>query len=157
MDMQAAAALGTFASATAGACAILVALHTYRRQTNAQLFMAYTQRYQQIMDSFPEGCRGSRLMLDGDPPPECEPLSLAVLRYLNLCSEEFYLCRAGYLSKGVWSIWEAELQRTLASPLLVREWAKLRQEFGAYSEFVLYVDAIQAKAAKRVAVPAPAG
>lgn len=144
MSLQVAAAIGTCVSALAGAGAILVALHTYRRQVNADLFLKYTARYQEVMDSFPAGLRAARLASDGEPPEPSRDLSLAVLRYLNLCSEEYYLCRRGYLSKEVWSIWEDELTRTLSSPLLRREWAELRSEFSAYPEFRNYVDTIQA-------------
>lgn len=143
MTVQAVAAIGTFASALVGATAVLVALIAYKRQTNAQLFLAYTSRYQEVMDSFPPGCRGSRLDSYGEPPSPSEDLTLAVLRYLNLCSEEFYLCREGYLSKGVWNIWEAELKRTLASPLVRREWALIKNEFAAYPEFLDFVDLAQ--------------
>lgn len=143
MSLEAAAVFGTCLSAVAGAGAILVALHTYKRQVNAELFLRYTARYQEVMDSFPVGSRGARLKSDGEPPEPSEALSLAVLRYLNLCSEEFYLCKRGYLSKDVWHIWEAELKRTLASPLLRREWTTLRSEFSAYPDFGGYVDQVQ--------------
>jgi hypothetical protein len=70
----------------------------------------------------------------------------AVLRYLNLCSEEFYLCRCGYLAREVWDIWEAELDRTLWSPIVRREWPELKREFAAYPEFAAYVDERQGEA-----------
>jgi hypothetical protein len=117
------------------------------------------------MDSFPPGCRGTRLDSEGEPPESCEELTLAVLRYLNLCSEEFYLCRQGYLAKDVWDIWEAELKRTLASPLLRREWKQIKYEFSAYPEFSSFVDLAQdnkapsvaATHSEHIAVPAALG
>lgn len=145
MDVQLVAAVGTSVSALAAAGGILVALHTYRRQVNANLFLKYADRYQEVMDSFPPGALEARLDVDGEPPEASEALSLAVLRYLNLCSEEFYLCKRGYLSEDVWKIWEAELERTVSSPLLKREWQKLRTEFVAYPEFRSYVDQVQAE------------
>ena len=65
----------------------------------------------------------------------------AVLEYLNLSSEEFYLWKRGYLSSEIWQIWESELIRTLRSPMLGREWAKLRPEFQSYPEFSMFVEA----------------
>jgi hypothetical protein len=133
-------------SATLLAAAIAVAglvwaVHSYRKQMNAQLFLAFVTRYEVIMQSFPAAALESRLQLLGPPPPESEGLSLAILRYLNLCSEELYLHANGYLADDIWRIWEAELRRTLCSPLLRREWPRLRAEFESYPAFLDYVEA----------------
>lgn len=122
---------------------IVVAIRVYRRQCNVQVFLEYTKRYIEIMNMFPVEGRKARLDSFGEAPPQTEELSLAVLRYLNLCSEEFHLCKKKYLSKDVWKIWEAELKQTLASSLVRREWTKLRKEFESYPEFVKYVDKAQ--------------
>ena len=139
---SATATLGSMVVATSG---VLFGVHVYRRQMNAELFLAYTRRYEDVMASFPEECRGHRLHVDGIAPTESEELTSAVLRYLNLCSEEFYLCKRRYLSRDIWTIWEGELQRTLKSPLLRREWEQLRHEFAAYTEFAEYVDTAQSR------------
>lgn len=149
MDLKTVADIATFVSALAAFVAILVGIRTYKRQTNAQVFLEYTARYENVMALFPADARRARLDLDGEPPGPSDELSLAVLRYLNLCSEEFYLCRRRYLARDVWSIWEAELKRTLRSPLLLREWKSLRREFQSYPEFLEYVDEAQRVAAPR--------
>jgi hypothetical protein len=136
-------AFGTLLLAAFTAASIVVAVVLYRRQCNVQVFLEYTKRYADIMNMFPSEGRKARLDLFGDPPPESDELSLSVLRYLNLCSEEFYLCKKKYLSSHVWRIWEAELKRTLGSTLVVREWARLREEFQAYPEFLEYVECAQ--------------
>ena len=92
------------------------------------------------MESFPPEARPARLSLEGKMPDHSEGLSISILRYLNLCSEEYYLCKRGYLSKELWEIWEDELKRTLNSPLFVREWKDLRNEFLSYPEFLEFVD-----------------
>ncbi|MGA8408568.1 MAG: hypothetical protein WB680_15440 [Candidatus Acidiferrales bacterium] len=137
------------------AASLIVAIVLYRRQSNAQIFLEYTKRYSDVMNMFPPDGRKARLNLFAEPPAESNNLSLAVLRYLNLCSEEFYLCKKKYLSNHVWKIWEAELKRTLSSPLVVREWAAgLSDEFQSYPEFLKYVEKAQRErptAASRVA------
>jgi len=71
---------------------------------------------------------------------------MAVLRYLNLCSEEFYLKKQGYFSEyGIGGIWEEVLQDNLSTPLFVREWENLRVEFKFDKEFTDYVDSVQRK------------
>ncbi len=96
------------------------------------------------MSSFPPGSFRTRLDLEHTLPEPSEELSLAVLRYLNISSEEFYLWKQKYLKDDVWKIWEAELIRTLRSPLLRREWATLLPEFESYPDFVSYVKRVQA-------------
>ena len=137
--VQIATLVGVFLAAVG----VFIAVHVYRRQMNAQLFLAYTQRYDEVMGAFPLDARGLRLDLTGDPPPESPELRLAVLRYLNLCSEEYYLYRRGYLARGIWEIWEAELERTVSSPLLLREWPEVRNEFAATADFAQYVEQVQ--------------
>jgi hypothetical protein len=139
-------AYGTLLLATFTAVSIVVGIFLYRRQCNVQVFLEYTKRYAEIMNMFPNEDRKARLDPFGEPPPESDELSLSVLRYLNLCSEEFYLCKTKYLSNQVWRIWEAELRRTLCSTLVVREWASLREEFKAYPEFLRYVESVQHQA-----------
>ena len=143
MTLEIVAQFGTFLSAIAAVAMIGVVIRTYRRQTNAQIFLEYTARYERVMASFPTSGRRARFDLDGPPPAPNEELALAVLRYLNLCSEEFYLWHRGYLAKDVWAIWEDELLRTLRSPLVRREWKDLRKEFQSYPEFLEYVDTVQ--------------
>jgi hypothetical protein len=128
-------ALGLFLTAAS----ILIGVYVFRRQMNAQLFLEYTKRYDEVMRSYPSDLRSARLHSGGEPPPESTELTAAVLGYLNLCSEEFYLWKRGYLSTDIWRIWEGEMRRTLASPLYRREWPKLRAEFATYDEFTRYV------------------
>lgn len=131
----------TIASVLLAAVSIVHAASVNRRQTNVQVFLDYTKRYEKIMSELPDDGLAFRLRQDGDPPPESARLRRTILRYLNMCSEEYYLCKRGYLAPNIWKIWEAEFQRTLKSPLLKREWEVLRTEFAAFSEFAHYVDA----------------
>ena len=125
------------------AASILFGVYVFRRQMNAQPFLEYTKRYEEVMRSYPGDLRSARLHTDGEPPPESTELTAVVLKYLNLCSEEFYLWKRGYLSTDIWRIWEGEMLRTMASPLYRREWPKLRAEFAAYDEFASYVESAQ--------------
>jgi hypothetical protein len=105
--------------------------------------MEYTRRYEEIMGDLPSHARTARTNSGTVVPPSSDELTYQMLRYLNLCSEEFYLRKRGYLAAEIWGIWEGELRRTLATPLLRREWTTLRQEFASYPEFQRYVDAVQ--------------
>ena len=77
--------------------------YIYKKQNNIQIFFEYTKRYENIMDSFPGETRFYRLNSDKNLPQESTELKIAVLKYINLCSEEYYLRETGLLSKKVWS------------------------------------------------------
>jgi len=126
---------------------VLIALFTfiwgvrsYQNQMNAQLFLEFTRRFEEVMQSFPKNAWSARLNTEGMPPAKSKELSLSVLRYLNLCGEEYYLYKKGWLNKGIWKMWEGELIRTLRTPLFIREWKKLSSEFEAYPKFIKYVN-----------------
>lgn len=130
-------------TALGGVGFVVVMLQTYKGQMNAQVFTEYNGRYDEILNSFPTSAWEARFNLDTSLPEESMELTLCVLRYLNLSSEEFYLYRRGYLRRDVWDVWEGELLRTLRSPLLRREWPRLSSEFVSYPEFSRYVEAAQ--------------
>src|SRR5687768_4325484 len=88
-------------------------VRSYRDQMNAQLFLEFTKRFEEVMQSFPKNLWSTRLAIEGKPPAKSKALSLSVLRYLNLSSEEYYLRQKGWLYKETWEIWERELKRTL--------------------------------------------
>jgi hypothetical protein len=59
---------------------------------NVQILMKYTERYERILDQFPPEALAARFdtkVLS----PESPELTMSVLKYLNLCSEECYLTR----------------------------------------------------------------
>jgi hypothetical protein len=126
---------------------VLLGVRVYRRQINAQLFLAYTERYEAIISGFPPEARLARLNSARALPPRSPELTLAVLRYLNLSSEEYYLWHSGHLDRRLWKVWETELERMLSTPLVRREWAELRLEFVSYPGFASFVDSVQSRPA----------
>ncbi len=106
--------------------------------------MKYCERYEHILEQFPEDALTARFDAKA-LPPQSPQLRLCVLKYLNLCSEEFYLKTHGHLSKSVWNIWEADLKRIIRSPLLQREWPSLQPEFLSHPEFFKYVTRVQSE------------
>ncbi len=122
------------------AASLFWGFYTYKKQSNIQVFLQYTQRYESIMDSFPEDARFYRFNYEKALPLESEKLTIAVLKYINLCSKEYYLRESGQLSKKVWNIWKDEMERTLQSNLVKREWPKINSEFKSYNKFQRYVE-----------------
>jgi hypothetical protein len=107
-----------------------------------QILMKYSERYDKILDEFPENAWIARF--DSNRlPPSSEKLTLCILKYLNLCSEELYLHEDGYLADDIWRIWESDVQKMIASPLVRREWLLLRPEFESDQRFLKYVESVQ--------------
>jgi hypothetical protein len=151
MSVQLLLQFATLVSVVIGFASLLNAMRAQRRQANAQVFLAYTGRYDEIMRSFPTDAFDARIGSARDAPSPTPELRVAALRYLNLCSEEFYLQQGRYLDLAVWKMWEAELVRTLRTPLFQREWEALRGEFLAYKEFMDFVDSAQRDQPRTVA------
>lgn len=135
----------TFISVGMAAFTIFQSSRSNRRQWHVGVFTTYTKRYECIMESFPKNAYRLRFDFYSNVPPS-EELSLAVLKYLNLISEEFYLWREHYIDDKLWKIWEKEIKRTLRSPVVIREWKELKHEFEAFPEFCKFVNLSQAEA-----------
>ena len=97
IDFNTYVGIGTLIATVIAAVGLIVGIRVYRRQMNAQVFIEYTKRYEKVLSSFPEVAQKVRFDLTGEPPAPNEEITKAVLRYLNLCSEEFYLYKQGYL------------------------------------------------------------
>ncbi|TVQ52696.1 MAG: hypothetical protein EA377_09620 [Phycisphaerales bacterium] len=143
MTWETAINVATLLSALAAAIGVIVSFLSFRKQMHARLFLHFTDRYEKVISEFPSDARGKRMLIDGEPPEPSEELNCAVLRYLNLCSEEFYLHDRGYLPTRIWNIWRKGLEATVCSPLLRREWKTLRQEYDPYPEFQRFIDGVQ--------------
>lgn len=115
-----------------------------KRQWNFNTFTHYTKRYDDIMGEFPGQGYTLRFDLDHQIPSNDE-VRLAVLKYLNMTSEEYYLWRDKYLDDKVWQIWLPEIKRTLQTPLFQREWPNLKGEFKTYEKFSEFVEQIQSE------------
>jgi hypothetical protein len=144
ITLQLAVQIATLISLILGFLGLINTINSYRRQMNVQILMKYTERYENILGQFPKGALAARFDTKV-LPPESPELTLCVLKYLNLCSEEFYLTRHGYLSGSLWRIWEGDLKRIIGSPLLQREWPSLRTEFLSHQDFLEYVERVQAE------------
>lgn len=139
MTLSDAVSYATLASMVTAAFGVWWGVKTYRGQMNAQLFLAFTHRYEDLMRDSPE-FRKWRLNSVATPAELTEDLRASILAYLNLCSEEYYLWCNGYLDRAIWQVWSHELERTIRSDLIRREWPNLKSEFQSYGHFCEYVD-----------------
>ena len=134
----------TFVSIVIAAFSLWQSSKYNRRQWNFNAFTHYTKRYDDIMGEFPN--QGYTLRFDLEHPVTSnQEVRLAVLKYLNMTSEEYYLWRDKYLDEKVWQIWVPEIKRTLKTPLFQREWQHLKGEFKSYKKFSDFVEQVQSE------------
>ncbi len=129
-------------SVCASLLTLLFAITTRRRQFNAQILLECSKRYDDIVANCPENVWWNRLDSTDLRPPS-DAATLTVLRYLNLWCLEYYLWNKDFFSEEMWNVWGRMFAATLKSPLLLREWPKLRKDFEGYYEFTQLVDALQ--------------
>jgi hypothetical protein len=102
------AAIGTFIAAISlffAGYQLFKTARMNRRQTNSQIMLDCVKRYEKIIESFPFEAWSLRFDVD-NVPIQREEITKAALRYLNLCSEEFYLRREGYFDEKIARIWD---------------------------------------------------
>ena len=137
--------IGTIISLIVAVVSLLMARKTFQRQMNAQVYLAYTDRFEKLVADCPDEFRSAMLSmkLSDTADKERSRVKACMIRYLNLCSEEFYLLKSGYLAREVWQTWQRELERTLRTRLYRSGWEDLQAEYESYPEFVAYVERVQ--------------
>src|ERR1700675_2012213 len=116
--------LGQVSPLVLGAVGIWVALLNQRRQLNAQMFVEFSGRFQEILRLFPtEAWLANRNPSQLLPPPSQE-FTDCTLYCIQFIADAYYLRRGGFISKRIWTLWEREIRRTLSGPLFQREWEK---------------------------------
>ena len=126
------------ASALIALLALLVAAWSFRQTAELNAFLVYTERHEAIMRGLPQDAR-----VASDWGPDVDADFAIRLRYLNLCSEEYYLKKRRLLSGRVWGIWEAEMRATLASKPYRDAWQELHLQFTSYPQFSTFVEDCQ--------------
>ncbi|HWG41875.1 MAG TPA: hypothetical protein VN688_03745 [Gemmataceae bacterium] len=143
MSLELAVQIATVITLLLTAGTLLFGIWSFRKQMNWQVYLTYTERYEKILGAFPSGALESRLRLGETLPPQSEELRICILKYLNLSSEEFFLYQTGFVSKKIWNIWRPEIERAVRTPMLKREWQRIRHEFKSYPEFFAFVERVQ--------------
>jgi hypothetical protein len=113
-----------------------------RKQWNVDTFNIYSERYQAVVDNFPDDAYYNRFD-ESKLPPRSPQLTIAVRKYLFILSSVHYLFAQGYLDDSIWQVWRIDMARTLNSPLITREWPEVKSEFQNFKAFTQFVEDIQ--------------
>src|ERR1700692_2508675 len=121
--------LGQIGTLVVGSLGIFVALRNQHRQLNAQMFIEFSGRFQELLRLFPTEAWLANRIPSQPLPPTSQELNHCTLYCLLLILEVYQLHRAGYITKKLWRLWEREIKHTLTGPVFKREWKRLAAEF----------------------------
>jgi hypothetical protein len=136
---------GTIVSLIVAIISLKLANDAFQRQMNAQVYLAYTERFEKLASDCPSEFRLTylRMRIEDVPSADKSRVLACLIRYLNLCSEERHLLQSGYLAPAVWKSWERDLEETIRTVLYRTAWPQLRCEYRSYPEFIGFVERIQ--------------
>lgn len=118
---------------------------------NQQLtvFLEYTRRFEQIAADLPAEVREAPAGFDRKYLETKERRSSkvqhAVIRYFNLCSEEFYLHGEKLIPEDIWTYWTSQMRSTASSPLFAEAWRRVRSQYEGQEAFQRFMDGLTAE------------
>lgn len=124
-------------------------MNTVSEDAKINAFLACTKRFDEILEHFPIEFRlGAKDLSEFDKKyamqkwrtAENGRVGLAVIRYFNLCSEEFFLNSINCLPKGIWQFWQAQMEVMFKNKLVSEVWQENRTDFDSQADFQAFVD-----------------
>jgi hypothetical protein len=134
--------LGQVGTLVLGSLGVWVALANQRRQLNAQMFIEFSGRFQELLRLFPTEAWLANRSASQPLPPSSQELTDCTLYAIQLLADVYYLHKGGYVSKKLWTLWEREIKKTLTGRVFQREWEGVAIEFAHSPDFVHYVNTI---------------
>ena len=131
--------IGQIGTLLIGSLGIFVALRNQRRQLNAQMFIEFSNRFQQLLRTFPKEAWLANHAASLPLPPSSSELTECTLYCIHFVADVYYLHRGGYVSAKLWRLWERDIKRTLTGPVFQRELRAVEIEFSQDSEFLGYL------------------
>ena len=122
-----------------GSIGIGVALINQKRQLNAQMFIEFSKRFEELLKLFPTEAWLANRRPNQELPPSSKEITECTLYCLQFVADVYHLHKEGYISNRLWRLWEREIKRTLKGPLFVREWSAVAAEFSHDKDFLDYM------------------
>lgn len=88
---------------------------------------------------------GGQLNFDQPLPEQREEFAVAALQGASIVVFAYPLHNQQYLTDDVWALFQAEHQRTAASPWFAREWSAVKRLFEIYPNFIEYMERLLPK------------
>jgi hypothetical protein len=121
-----------------GSFGLVVAVLIHRAQLKTQIFLALYAQYDELLKN-----SSTRFWLSVPPgtelPERTEDVVISMMRFCTLVSLTYLLFREHRIPKQMWELMLRSAERRFRSPLFMREWEHLRDEFESFPEFVTLV------------------
>ncbi|MGI8772190.1 MAG: hypothetical protein ACR2JE_12220 [Acidobacteriaceae bacterium] len=131
----------TLFSLVVGGLGLVVAVVAHRTQVKTQIFLALYAHYDELLKN-----SSAQLWLSVPPgaelPERTEDVVISMMRFCTLVSLTYLMFREHRIPKRMWELMLRSAERRFRSPLSVREWAHLREEFEPFPEFVSLVTSV---------------
>jgi hypothetical protein len=136
----------TLFSLLMGGSGLVVAVLIHRVQLKTQIFLALYAQYDELLKN-----SSTRFWLSVPPgtelPERTEDVVISMMRFCTLVSLTYLLFREHRIPKRMWELMLRSAERRFRSPLFMREWEHLRDEFESFPEFVALVTSLHRRTA----------
>src|ERR1700729_2432308 len=105
--------IGQVGTIVIGSVGICVALVNQRRQLNAQMFIEFSGRFQDLLHLFPTEAWLANRNPSQPLPPRSREITDCTLYCIQLVADVFHVHQSGYISKALWNAWEREIKHIL--------------------------------------------
>ena len=122
---------------TAGALFFMI--WNFRKQLQLNFFAEYTKRYQEIFLNFPESINQEDFDFEKLSEGERSKTLRYMRVYFDLCSEEYFLWKSGYIDKKTWKEWESGIKYAFSKIAFRLGWARVKMDSIFYKDFSLFV------------------
>ena len=132
----------TLFSVAIGLLGVAIALFANRQQVNTQIFLALVSQYDDLLGSSSAGLWDS-LHSENNLPEQSSELTSWTLRYYTHLALIFVLHESGVVPGKLWKLNLPVMERRLRTPVFIREWKLLQNEFEHLPDFASFVSDIQ--------------
>jgi hypothetical protein len=105
-----------------------------RRVLQTYVALDFFKRYEAWNEDAPYALDERTCLDDLDDQTRDEVLH-SVLRYANLCSEEFSLYKAGRVPRDIWEIWDYGIRQNFQKPIWREAWTEKRMNMTRIAYF----------------------
>lgn len=111
-------------------------LKIFNEQLKLNFFADYTKRYQEIILNFPENINQQDFNYQSMSKNDKNRVLRYMRVYFDLCSEEYDLFRAGYVSERVWKNWKEGIEFAFSKKAFIEAWDIIKMDTIYYPEYI---------------------
>lgn len=120
-------------------------LKIFNEQLKLNFFADYTKRYQEIILNFPENINQQDFNYQNLSETDKNKVLRYMRVYFDLCSEEYDLFRAGYISERVWKNWKEGIEFAFSKKAFIDAWDIIKMDTIYYHEFTNWINKVLTK------------